>query len=268
MNKGFEKRVCGSLEYLVATHFEKAGFAQHMFTTRRGGVSGGSLASLNLGLNRPEKRENILENYKIACACLGQDYTKLILPQQVHSTNIHIATKADMGCGITSDVILQTDGLILAEHGMGLGIFYADCVPILLCDPVQRVVAAVHAGWRGTVGGIAGKAVAMMMEKFLCKAENILAAIGPSIGPCHFEVGREVAEAFLCADMKACVAPKGEKYRINLWQANTDVLIGAGLAGENICCAMECTCCHDGLYFSHRGCGSDTGRMAALIFHQ
>lgn len=257
----FIKHTKGSLSYYTDELIDSLGGLDYIFTTRLGGVSSGDLASLNLGTGRDDKRENILENYKRACAAVNLDYTKCVLAKQTHTTNIRIVVKNDCGKGLTAESdIRDTDGLITAEPGIPLVIFYADCVPILLFDPKKKVLACLHGGWRGTVNGIAEKGVNIMKDTFGCG--DIYAAIGPSIGLCCFETGLETAEIFNQNGFGEFVEYKKDKAFIDLWAVNESILKNCGV--KNISIARLCTVCHCDEFFSHRGCGAATGRMALI----
>lgn len=233
----------------------------YIFTTKFGGVSTDNLSSLNLGTGRNDKSENIIENYKRACSAVNIDYTKCVLAKQTHTANIRIVTEKDVGKGLTQESDIQaTDGLITNIPGLPLVIFYADCVPILLFDPKQKVLACLHAGWRGTVNGIAAKGVDIMQNTFNCA--DIYAAIGPSIGPCCFETNCDTADIFNQNGYAAFIKYKNEKAFIDLWSVNEQILKNSGV--KNVSSAKICTVCHSNEFFSHRGCGADTGRMALI----
>ena len=237
------------------------------FSTRGGGVSEGDLASLNLGVNRPDKKENLIENYRRFCGEIGIDYKTLVLPKQIHSTKIVKVTSADCGKRLVCPSDLpDCDGLITKDDGVALGIFYADCTPVLLFDGKKRCLCLVHCGWRGTVRGFAFKAVETMVNDFACDTRNIHAVIGPCIGKCHFEVGEEVKAEFDKAQLSEYMieADEAGKYFADLKGANREFLLRAGLKDENITVCEDCTYCNTDKYFSHRACGKDTGRMAVI----
>lgn len=170
----------------------------HAFSTRIGGVSKGIYTSLNLGLHLEDKRENVLENYRRFSESVGFDYTRISCPNQVHKDNILIVAEEDAGDGITRELThFEIDAQITNVKNLPLIVYTADCVPILLADPVNGVVASIHAGWRGTVAGIAAKTVNKMRDTFGCLPENIHAAIGPSIGPDNYEVDKTVIDEIL-----------------------------------------------------------------------
>ncbi len=146
--------------------------------------------------------------------------------------------------------------------------FYADCVPIFLLDPVNKVVALAHAGWKGTALRIGRKTVEEMAATFGTDPRDCLAGVGPSIGPCCYEVDEKVISHFwdgisVPSDLAGAVSPG--KWKLNLWEANRRVLLAAGLKDENILSACICTSCHSDMFFSYRAHKGKTGRMMAII---
>lgn len=187
---------------------------------------------------------------------------QLVFPRQTH-TNC-VAEISD----IPASEIMETDALVTNKSGICLCVQTADCVPILLYDPVNNVIAAVHAGWRGTVKKIAEIAVQKMVHKYNSLPENMVAAIGPSICPEIYEVGNEVVE-----EVKKSI-PNAEillhknssgKFHVNLWEANQQILLENGLHKNNIEILGECSFTQDNKYFSARKEGMDTGRMVSGI---
>ena len=265
MRIGFKHHKVGNLEYLTIPAFDETGMVSHCFTTRLGGVSTGECESMNLGFNRRDTRENVERNYQIITEVLGINYKDLVFSQQVHEDHIRIVSREDCGKGITkpSDII-GVDGLVTNESGVPLVTFYADCVPLFFLDPVKKVIALVHSGWRGTVKKIGQKAIRTLKEEFGCSSKDILAAIGPSIGSCHFEVDSPVVEEFQKAYHEAdeFITYKGNgKYLLDLWEANLQQFEEEGLLDDNITLAGECTYCNKDMYFSHR---RDHGRIGSL----
>jgi len=238
----------------------------HAFTTRHGGVSEGVYKSLNLGENRGDSAENVIENYRLFRSALGIDGS-FVFSKQVHGTCVRTVTSAD--CREPFDPFpYEADGLITNEENLPLIIFTADCVPVLFHDPVAGAVGAVHAGWRGAVADICGIAVRRMASEFGCEAKNIRAAIGPSIGPCCFETGSEVVEAaeqILGDKAEFSVALGSGKYMTNLWEIVKKTLLLAGLSEENIALSGECTKCNHGKYWSHRHTNGVRGSQASVI---
>lgn len=234
----------------------------HLFTTRLGGVSENEFSTMNLGLNRGDNAENVMENFNIIAKELHQDLYNFVLTKQTHNDHIQIVGAKDRGKGLFSEGFSDVDGLITNEKNVVLSAFFADCVPVMFFDPVESTIGIVHSGWRGTDKKIAGKAVKMMEESFSSKAENILVGIGPSIGQCHFEIGSEVAEKF---DDEFIRVSEDGKLFADLWAINRKILIEAGIKSDNITIANECTACNTDKYFSHRIMGDRRGNMAAFI---
>lgn len=250
-----------ALEYLVSPEIA----ASHCFTTRLGGVSRGYLDSLNIGIHRGDKPENVQKNYEILARALGFDPGKLILTRQTHSDIVRHVTMADTGSIFRED-IPECDALITDTPGLALVVFTADCTPILFYDPVKRAVGAAHAGWRGTAADIAGKTVQAMVSAFGCKSEDIRCAIGPNIGPCCFETDGEVPEAMLRAlgePARAHIRQAGEKYYVNLKEMNALFLRRAGVGRIDI--SADCTRCDSRRFWSHRLTGSVRGSQGAII---
>ena len=165
--------------------------------------------------------------------------------------------------------IPATDALVTNQPGICLMVLSADCVPVLLFEPEKRVIAAVHAGWRGTAAEIVGVTVRVMQEHFGCDPQRVVAAIGPSIGKCCFEVGEEVARVFqqLFPGNQAIVGlgKQPGKYQVDLWEANRKELLACGVKNENIEVAGMCSVCHPDLFFSYRREGEKAGRFGAGI---
>lgn len=254
---------------LVCPSLEASGCVHHGFSTRLGGVSSGPLASLNLGLHTEDSRENVFKNYSIFCDTIGVKKEKLVLPHQVHSSVVKTVTQRDAGKGLMRESDLgDFDALITAEIGLPIAVFYADCTPLLLLDPVKKVIAAVHSGWRGTLARISRKTVQIMQRNFGCLPENILAAFGPSIKQCHFEIGSEVftefCQSFGARNMYGS-RKIGEKYYVDTDRLNIAQLLAEGLLKENISRCDICTFCNHDSFYSHRADKGNTGRMCAAI---
>ena len=251
----------GALEYLSAEGIS----VPHCFTTRLGGVSTGSLSSLNIGQHRGDDPENVAKNYAILGNALGFDPKNLVLTRQIHTDIIRVVTKEDCN-GLDHRNYPECDALITNDPGVGLVIFTADCTPILLHDPVTGAIGAAHAGWRGTALDIAGKTVRKMVKIFGCDPKNIRAAIGPNIGQCCFETDKEVPEAMLKAygaEAQNSIRAAGSKYYVNLKSINALSLKRAGV--NNIEISQDCTMCQNHRYWSHRFTQGDRGSQGAII---
>lgn len=256
-------RSVGSLEYVASALLD----TPHGFSTRLGGVSQGHLSSLNLGCHRGDAPDAVRENYRRFCAAVGVSGGCLAMTHQVHGVEVRPVTKADAKADPLDEGFIEADGLVTDQPGVTLVIFTADCIPILFFDPVGRVVAAAHAGWRGTAAAIAAQTV-KAMEAYGCKVSDIRAAIGPGIGPCCFETDADVPramEARLGPLAEPYVSKNGEKWRVDLKGVNRAVLLSAGLEPEHIDLSEACTCCHPEKYWSHRYTHGLRGSQAAVI---
>jgi len=242
--------------------------AVHGFSTRLGGVSEGFRASLNLRGGGPEPDDPALvrENYRRFCTALGAAPEGLVLSKQGHEDTVRHVTAADTGKGLLRPADYTADALITNEPGLNLMVFSADCIIILLHDPVSRSVGAVHAGWRGTALDLPAKAVREMQRLFGTDPANIRAAIGAGIGPCCFETHNDVPDAMSAAFGAGAadfIFPRGEKWTVDLKGINAWRLREAGLREIDIC--PLCTACHPELYWSHRKAGDKRGVQGALI---
>ena len=240
---------------------------RHGFTTRFGGVSTGEFESLNLGSNRGDDPEAVRENYRRLCAAFGAGIDDCCVTKQVHGAEVRVVTAADRHVCMSA-VPYEADGIVTAERGLPIMCFVADCVPALLCDGEAGVIAAVHCGWRSSVGDI----LAVTVEKMCAlgaKAENICAAMGAAIGRCCFETDFDVPEAierYLSGDVSGLwdIRPDG-KYMVDLRAANARRLVQLGLKAENIDISGECTYCSHDKYWSHRYTKGHRGSQGAVI---
>lgn len=259
----------GDLLYYTFPAFDALAFVRHGFSTRLGGVSEGIFTSMNLGFSRGDDPAAVSENFRRMGEALGVAPADMVVSAQTHTTNIYNVTDTDRGRGVTRErEYTDIDGLITDRSGILLCTQYADCVPLFFADPVKRVVATSHGGWRGTVAGIAKITVERMVSDYGCQPENILAAIGPSIGRCCFEVDTPVYEAFSqieVFDGDCFVAKPSNKYHIDLWEVNRRFMLMAGVKPENITVTDLCTRCHPDVFWSHRATGGQRGSLAAFI---
>ena len=244
--------------------------AVHAVSTRFGGVSEGAYASLNLALHVGDDSTRVVENRRRFCRALGLAPGAICTAEQVHGERIARVTRAEAGRGsqIYAEALPATDTLMTNEPGVPLMLFFADCTPILLLDPVHRAAALAHGGWKGTVRSIAAKTVAAMQAAYGTRPEDCLAAIGPAIGPCCYEVGPEVAAQFRTAFPAFAgeiLAEREGHIHLDLWQANRRQLESAGLLPEHIEAAETCTACNSDVFFSYRADQGTTGRIAAVI---
>ena len=165
------------LKYITFPKLTATGVVRHTFSTRLGGVSGGDCYSMNLSFNRGDSRENVLENYRILCGAVGIDTSHLVLSHQTHTNNVISVTEKDCGTGITKPSFCDVDGLVTDRSGVALVTQFADCTPLLFCDPIKKVIATSHAGWRGTVKLIGKVTVEKMVNNYGCDPNNIVVGI-------------------------------------------------------------------------------------------
>ena len=251
----------GTLEYLVAEGIS----VPHCFTTRYGGVSTGTQASLNLAYGRGDSMENVEANLRILAKELGYDSEKYVLTRQIHSDIVRVVTEEDCN-GFCHRDYPECDALVTNTPGVTLMVFTADCTPILLHDPVTGAVGAAHAGWRGTAQAIGAKTVEAMVKNFGCDPANIRAAIGPNIAQCHFETDMDVPAAMMNAfgeEVTAFVRQQGEKYYLDLKQINALILRRAGVRHIEI--SDACTYCECDRFWSHRVTKGERGSQGAVI---
>lgn len=241
----------------------------HCFTTRLGGVSQGECFSLNLGFNRNDSKENVIENYSRVCDALNIDIESLVLSRQVHDNKIYKVSSEDIGKGISRDNdLLGYDGLMTNERNVTLVTFYADCVPLFFYDPENKAIALSHSGWRSTQKQIAAETVRAMEREYGTDREKLICVIGPSIRKCCFEVGEEVVQAFM-EDItwsgEFCEKKDSGKWHIDLQGIIRKTLINEGVSEINISDANICTKCNRNVFFSHRGDEGKTGSMTAVM---
>ena len=267
---------------MLETHFQSLSTVQfqnlskqsgvaHFVSTRSGGLSPPPYKSLNLGFHVGDTPETVLQNRERLAANLGIPLSDFTIPKQVHSGTVTIVTEGMRGCGAMDldTAVEATDAVITDVPRLCLTVLAADCVLVLFFDPQKRVVAAVHAGWRGTVKLATQKTAEALKQEFNCNPMELLVGIGPSIGPCHYEVGPEVISQV--EDTFGSTVgyinnetPDGKGY-FNLWEANKRQVIEAGIPAQNIEVAQICTYCNAHLFFSERHQRGRTGRFGAGI---
>ncbi|MCZ8511244.1 peptidoglycan editing factor PgeF [Paenibacillus filicis] len=245
------------------------------FTSRLGGVSSGAFDSLNLGLHVDDETADVIENRTRLAAALRVPFDACTYAEQVHGKEIQVVTREYRGAGRTSreEALQNKDGFVTNEPGIILHALFADCVPLLFFDPVRKAAGLAHAGWKGTVLQIAKATVETMSAAYGSKPRDILAAIGPSIGACCYEVDDGVisrvdkiaAELPVYVEEPFYVSKGNGKYMLNLQQLNRQIMIKAGILPSNIECTGLCTSCRTELFYSHRKENGKTGRMAAWI---
>jgi YfiH family protein len=249
---------------LVTYHFEALAAENliHAVFTRLGGVSRGVFATLNVGNGVGDDEAAVAENHARIYAHIDLSAHWVVSPHQVHGNRVALVTAGDAG-----RVIPGTDGLVTNVPGVGLLLRFADCQPILLYDRTHHALGLIHAGWRGVALGIARRAVEAMQEAFDSQPEELIAGLGPAIGPCCYTVGQNVAAAmgYALPDWRQVMSPLDEdQWRFDLPAANAQQLAAAGV--REIEQAHLCTACHSQEFFSHRAENGRTGRFAVMAY--
>lgn len=257
------------VKFYAFPQLEALGFIKHGFSTRFGGVSEGHYRWMNLSFSSGDEEGKVLQNFQNFADAFGVDLDSMVLSDQDHGVNIRRVDESDRGKGIIKNKDYQSvDGLVTKERGITLITQHADCVPLFFADAKNKVVGMTHSGWRGTWGGIAKKTVTRMKEEYDSKAEDLYVGIGPSIGPCCFEVENDVLEKLreITEWTEYDVVVQGEgKYRVDLWQLNRRMLMSAGVPDDQIYVTDLCTQCHPEIFFSHRVHGNQRGSLAGMI---
>ncbi len=255
----------------------------HAVSTRHGGVSSGYLASLNLGKTVGDDPQNVETNHRRLAEALGVRREHFTTTWQVHSHRVLWATMEHRGT-----LIGQADGIITDQPDVPLTQRFGDCTPILVYDPSHHAVGLAHAGWRGTVAGMAGSLVQAMVAQYDSDPEELAAVLGPAIGPCCYEVGDEVVDAVQHVFPSTALVVRAYRYsssedqsgveagkhnpgsnghasrlHFDLWEANRWQLARAGVRQIEV--AGVCTSCRRDLFFSHRGDQGRTGRFGAVV---
>jgi hypothetical protein len=230
-----------------------AGFS-HGFTTRVGGASAPPYASLNLGGSVGDEPERVGENWRRLERATGLRFARV---RQVHGAR---AVRADLPC----DPLAEGDIVVSLAAGVAACVSVADCVPVLLADPASGAVAAVHAGWRGTLAGAAAEGVLALGREAGAPPSRLVACVGPAIGPCCYEVSDDLAARFH-DELGAATVRTSSRPKLDLWLANARVLAAAGMGADRIEVLGRCTSCEHELFFSHRRDAGRTGRQTAFI---
>ncbi len=259
----FKRLTAKGINYWQEEAFAQKELVQHAFSER------GADGDFNLALHTGDEPKKVINNRRVFTAALDIDMAQTVTMEQVHGLNIAQVGKKDCGRGMYDyqDSLKATDGLITDEKNVALMGCFADCVPLIFLDPQRKVIALSHAGWKGTVGGIAGLTAEKMVQEYNCAYGDIMVAVGPSIGPCHYEVDRRVInEVQKFAWWQKVLTPTAEEHAmLNLWECNRLQLLELGLKEANIFVSGLCTYCHNDKFFSYRAENGRTGRIAAII---
>ncbi|WP_289141747.1 peptidoglycan editing factor PgeF [uncultured Brevibacillus sp.] len=241
------------------------------FTIRTGGESEQPYGSFNMGLHVGDDPGHVVSNRQKLAKEVDMPFTAWTCADQVHGNQVCQVMAAGAGKESLDDVIKATDGLFTGQKGILLTSFYADCVPLYFLDPASGAIGLAHAGWKGTVGRIAEEMIKSLQHHFHAKPEELLVAIGPSIGGCCYEVDERIMTQVQTSAKeweKAVTASQNERYMLDLRQLNTSILLESGIASEQIMTTDWCTSCRTDMFFSHRkeaGTAGTTGRMASYI---
>ncbi len=234
-----------------------SGRARLAFSTRRGGVSRGPFAGLNLGYHTGDDPVRVATNRRIFWNALGIREDRVSQAHQVHGERVLVVRHWPRAPE-------EGDAQVTALPGVVLAGLFADCLAVYLYDARRGVVALAHAGWRGTARGVARRCLEEMERSFGTDPGDCVAVLSPAIGPCCYEVGPEVAAFFRsCPGLQRL---PGGSWRLDLWEANAHILAEAGVPPRQIFAHRLCTSCHRDLFFSHRAQGGVAGRMVALIY--
>jgi len=234
---------------------------RHAVFTRLGGRSQGAFASLNVGGLVGDDPAAVQANHELLCACLGLPLAAVVTARQVHGAHVAAVRSSDQGT-----VVPATDALITDQPGVALLLRFADCAPVVLYDPRRRAIGLAHAGWRGLVAGVVPGAVAALQTAFGCRPADLIAAVGPAIGPCCYEVGTDVV-----AEVERTFAEPGSLFarqpdgalHFDLPAAVRRQLRHCGVA--QIEDSGLCTGCHTDEFYSHRAERGRTGRFAVIV---
>jgi hypothetical protein len=266
----------GGIRYYTFEALDAHAGLSAVVTTRHGGESAGPYSTLNLGGKTGDDPQAVRSNRARAASLVGSESARLTFGRQVHSANVAQVPR-DYAGGAFDD----TDALVTDAAGVPLVILTADCAAIFFFDPVHNAIGIAHAGWRGTVAGIAQKTVEHMRDAFGTSPAELIAGIGPSIGPCCYEVGEEVIAAVDAAlpdhadevlvepDMASAGSFRASvnegRRHFDLWRANELMLMQTGLREEQIDIARLCTSCRTDMFYSHRAEKGITGRFGGII---
>lgn len=240
---------------------------RHAFSTRIGGVSRREFAAMNLGFSRGDEDDAVVENYRLFAEAVGVPLMQLTAGKQDHNINVRRVFAENAGVGVWKAADMESvDGLVTDVPELPLIIYCSDCVPLYFYDPEHHAIGLSHAGWRGTVNGMAKATVEKMQAEFGTDPGKLLAAIGPSIGPESFEVDPPCAEEFLALPVHDFVVDDGNgKFHVDLWECNRQFMLQSGMKPENITVGGVCSMKESDLVFSHRVTKGKRGSNAGVL---
>lgn len=255
----------GRIQY-VEVDFPGSSCSTQGFTTRHEGVSRPPYNSLNLGMNTQDQQAAVEGNRSLLARAFGVNQEALVTPRQVHGSDILVINEPNED--YSHFLSVEGDAVITNQPNVLIGVCVADCAPILLCDPVNGVIAVVHAGWKGTAERLVAKSVEGMRSEFGSDPARLHAAIGPCIQKCCYEVDEPVRQAFQKGGIvwDSCAEPKSPgKWQLNLGAANRELLLFAGIPADAIQISDQCVCCHSEQFFSYRRDKDESGRQMGFI---
>ncbi|MGP4080315.1 peptidoglycan editing factor PgeF [Pseudalkalibacillus sp. R45] len=241
------------------------------FSTRHGGVSQGPFQSLNLGLHVKDVDHDVIDNRRRLAEAIDTQLEQWVFADQVHGSDICKVEQTDKGKGSKSleSGIIGMDGLYTRESGLVLALAYADCVPVFFLSEESDIVGVAHAGWKGSVKGIAAKMVGTWVTNEEVAVDSIHVFVGPSIQGCCYEVDKhvitQVDDSLDDEDPRPYTAKGNSKYQLDLQRLNKQLLMKAGVPEKNVHLTKLCTSCNVDRFFSHRKENGTTGRMLGFI---
>jgi len=257
---------------LQLSALRESGLVIHAFSTRQGGLSKHPYATLNLGLSVGDDPEAVRENRRRFFSALGIEASQVVRVKQVHGASVlvvdEVLVNKDGFPRLLLDEGYEYDAMVTNQRELALVISTADCLPIFILDPVRKAIGAIHAGWRSTVKRITQRALEKMAEGYGTEAGDCIAAIGPGIGPCCYEVDSSVIRPLSKAFpywQELVKEKENARWNLDLAKANLRLLLEAGVKESNIFSTGLCTSCRADLFFSHRREKGRTGRMMNVI---
>lgn len=257
----------GGITYASSLLLESLGFITHAFLSRIGGISSPPFNSLNFDIRNGDTPANKEHNKKIAGRRFSFDPAMFLTVNQVHGNDVLLIDKAAVNISELSST--SADAVITNQCNIAIGILTADCVPIFLIDPVQRIIGVVHAGWKGMAKGVIKKSIETMVKQFGSDKKAMLSAVGPSIGPCCYMVDNAVVKEFDLRNSKSggdeFIRKEAGCWRLDLKKAALVQMLNIGLLERNISIENLCTSCRNDIFFSYRKDNKITGRQLNFV---
>ena len=255
-----------TIEYLQSDLLSNCDFLEHAFCTRRGGTSQDEYKNLNMSFREGDEEFRVLSNWDRLATAFAIPLEQFLVVNQVHGDAIFVIKPH--GSYFSSRDELNYDAIVTTRANLAICIKTADCVPVFIVDKEKKVIAVVHTGWRGTALDICTRVIRLLQSQYRSEPHDILAAIGPAIGRCCYEVDQATAEAFRGKNDSGFFLQPGrkkDKWMLNLVEANRRQILGTGVPESNIDVTGYCTTCNQDMFFSHRGSGGITGRQVNFM---